>query len=431
MRVLCLISPLPPHVTVSGATAVFALGVVAILMVCMLRTGANPVAAGLCSLLYLADDQFWHAATTPETYATCFLLLAGAIWSFLSWIHDRRAWRLWLAVLLYMFLLVNRAPTITLSVCFIGCILYNEQARREMAVRPLRKALLVVAIGASCVLIVVGSLWLRDVPGSAYNYLDQSYASLPEFPPDNVLAADKVERLWWLLSAKQYDYMFHPTLRTVRGQALWLVVELGFLRKHLMLGGLAITLLGGVALWQSNRSVAVFVFLMIPATIMPILMIRVISHTTLLPNLLFALTWLMALGLTRLMRVYRSTAWQTIVVAAVCFVVWWTADASFLLKEVECNATEFIHAIDLDSLPPNATLLTLDVIPLVYTQAVTGVRPDVDILLHHGRLNRAFLESTPGRVFTTRPVPHGLRASPYGTSFVKELLLPEASIGVD
>lgn len=431
LRVLCLVSPLPPHVTVSGATAVFALSVVGILMVCMLRTGANPVAAGLCSLLYLTDDQFWHAAATPETYATCFLLLAGAIWSFLSWVHERRAWRLWLAVLLYTFLVVNRAPTITLSVCFIVCIFHNGHARREMSVRPMRKALLVVAIAAICVAIVVGGLWMRDVPGTAYNYLDQSYASLPEFPPGNELAADKVERLWWLLSAKQYDYMFHPTVRTVWAQGHWLLVELGLLRKSLMLAGLAIIALGGAALWKSNRSVAIFVFLMIPATIVPILMIRVVSHTTLLPNLLFALAWLMAMGLTRLMRIHRSAFWQTIVVSAVCFTAWWTAEASFLIKEESVNATETVRAIDLESLPPNATLLTYDVIPLIYSQAVDGVRPDLRILVDHGRLNRAFVESAPGRVFTTSSVPGGLRVEPYGLSVVKELLLPEAFITDD
>ena len=364
----------------------------------------------------------------PETYATCFLLFAGALWSFLSWVHDRRAWRLWLAVALYTFLVVNRAPTITLSVCFIACILHNDGARREMTVRPVRKALLVIAIAVGCVTIVVGGLWMRDVPGSVYNYLDQSYASLPDFPPGNVLVSDKVERLWWLLSVRQYDYMFHPTVRTVRGQAYWLLVELGLFRKFLMLAGLAIIALGGVVLWKRNRSVAVFVFLMLPATIIPVLMIRVVSHTTLLPNLLFALAWLLALGLTRLMRVHRSAAWQAIVVTAVCFVVWWTAEASFLFKEVEGDATQLVRSIDLESLPLNATLLTYDVIPLVYTQAVNGIRPDIEIWVDHGRLNRAFVESAPGRVFTTSPVPAELRSAPYGMSAVKELLLPEDSM---
>ena len=100
-------------------------------------------------------------------------------------------------------------------------------------------------------------------------------------------------------------------------------------------------------------------------------------------------------------------------------------------KEVENDATVFVRAVDLESLPPDATLMTLDVIPLVYTQAVMGVRPAVDVLLHHGRLNRAFVESVDGRVFTTRPVPPDLRAELFGESLAKEIFIPKPSIVAD
>ena len=103
-RVFCLLSPIAPHLSVSAVNAAFALAAVAILMVLMRRTGVNPVAAALASFLFLSDDQFWHASITPETYATCVLLLIASTWAFLSWLNDQRSWKLWLAVFLFAFL---------------------------------------------------------------------------------------------------------------------------------------------------------------------------------------------------------------------------------------------------------------------------------------------------------------------------------------
>ncbi len=421
-RAFCLIVPAERYLTVSAVSALFALGAVAVLTLVQLRTGVHPVVAGICSLLYLADDQFWHAAITPETYATCFMLLSGTIWAFLSWLHAPRTWKLWLAVCLFAYLTVNRGPTASYALPFVGVILYHREARRAWAKNTVRKLLLVVAIGVVALVVMLGSLWVRDVPGCGYNYLDQAAPSQPHYPTENVTASDKFERLWWLATARQYDYMFHPTTRTIRGQALWLVTEFGVQYWRLMLTQAAVMLIGAIHLWRCNRTVGLFVVLMLPAGVVPILLIRVVSHTTLLPNLLFALMWLFGVGLTRVLSWHRSPAWKAVVVANIGLAVWWTAETGFLQSEMEFDGRPHVAAIDLDSLPPNALLIDFDVLPLVYMQQVKGVRPDVTIVVPHGRLNRVYLETIETRIFTTeRTLPPDLGADLIGDGPVREI----------
>ncbi len=424
LRVLCLVSPLEPYLTVCVVNASFALGVVAILTLVQLRSGVHPVIAGLCSLIFMADDQFWHAAITTETYATCFVLLAGSVWSFLSWLHGGRRWKLWVAVGLFAYLAVNRAPTVLFGAAFAAAIVCDGRARREWGSRTVRKLLLVAGIGLVSLVIMLASLWFRDVPGSGYNYLEQAGPSQPYYPSSNVSAGDRYERLKWLVTARQYDYMFHPSWRTLKGQSIWLMVELGRQHWPLMVISGAMVLLGAHQLWRRSRPVAVLVLMMIPAGVVPILLIRVVSHTTLLPNLLFALTWLLGLGLSRIFVWNGTAAWRVLVVTNVCFAVWWPADASFLQTEPEVDARKHIARVDLEELPPGATLIDFDVVPLVYVQQVRGIRRDVKILVPHGRMNRAYLESLAGPVFTTRPAhAAGLDADLVGAGKMWEIRL--------
>jgi hypothetical protein len=413
LRFFCIISPFDPHLTVSGVNALFCLGVVAILMHVQLRSGAHPVAAGMVSLLFLINDLFWHAATLPETYGTCFILLAGSILAYLSWVRDGRPWKFWLAAVLFLYLVVNRAPTLTFLLSFVAVAVVNPDVRRRLARRPIRRVFLLGAIGLGSLCVMLGSLWLRDVPGSSYNYLDQSAPSQPDFPAVAETAGDRWERIWWLVSARQYDYMFHPTPRKIAAQWKWLTSELGWRyplfspETHAVIypvlgyAALAIVLMGVWHLWKVNRSVAVFAIAMLPAGVIPILLIRVIGNTTLLPNVLFAYAWLFSVGLSRIMQWSRSAVWHGLLIGAVGYAAWLTADPDVLVYNEEYDARPFIREVDLESLPPNATLIAFDVLPLIYVQEVYGVRPDIDILLHYGRLNREYLETLPEPIFTT------------------------------
>ncbi len=415
MRGLCLLLPFEPYLTVCLANTAFALGVVALLTLMQLRTGVRPVVAMLCSIIFMTDDQFWHAATTTETYATCFVLLACSIWSFTGWLHGAQPWKLWLAAALFCYLVVNRAPTVVLAVPFVAAVYAHHRARKFRTHRVWGKLLALAGIGLASLAVTVVSLWVRDVPGSAYNYLDQAGPSQPFYPQNNANFSDKAARFWWLFSARQYEYMFQPSWRALKGQTNWLVTELGAQHWPFMLAGGALTLLGARRLWRRNRPVALLVLLMIPAGVVPIMLIRVVSHTTLLPNVLFALFWLLGLGLTRVIEWHSSALWLATVLTAVCFTVWWTAGASFLRQEVEYDGRAHIKAIDLHALPPDTTLIDFDVVPLVYAQKVNGIRPDVKIVVPHGRMNREFLESAPGPVYTTRPsLPNELHAELVG-----------------
>ncbi len=414
MRLLCVALPLPPYFIVCLANALFALAAVGVLTLILLRTSVHPVIAILCSLLFLTDDQFWHAGILPETYATCYLLLFTAIYSFLSWLNHRRTLNLWLAIGLYAYLIVNRAPTALIAVAFITVMAADAASRDYWKQHFARKVSSVLGIVACLVLFVLASLWVRDVPGPIYNYLDQSYPSLPEFPPTNDDPGDRFQRIKWLVSATQYDYMFQPTWRTIRGQTRWLLSELGGRRLFSFIPAAALVVVGWFFLKRRDRRLALFVLIMIPATILPILLIRVISHTAMLPNLLFPLTILMSQGLSALYICHRGPWHKMLIVSVIGSWVWWTADASFLHTRPELDARPHIARYDLESLPKDAMLMDFDVLPLTYIQQVHGIRPDVSIVIPLGRLNCEYLNSVHRPVFVTDAVtvpPHsGIKA---------------------
>lgn len=424
MRLLCLVVPAEPYLTACAANALFALAVLAVFTLLQLRTGVHPLAAAVSSFIFLTDDQFWHAAITTETYATCFLLLAGSVWSFLSWLHHPRPWKLWLAAALFTYLAVNRAPTATFGFAFLIAVLAHPKARRYWATRTAPKLALLAALTLVSLATAVVTLWVRDTPDAPYSYLQQAGPSQPFYPQENLSAPDKARRLWWLITARQYDYMFHPSIRTVKGQARWLITEFGSQHCPLLAIMTLVIILGVRAALQTNRVVALFLLAMLPAGILPILLIRVVSHTTLLPNLLFPLLWLFGLGLTRLMTWHRSAVWQGFILTNVGFAIWWTIPSGFLQSEPELDAREHIAAIDLQALPPSAVLIDFDVVPLVYHQRVNGIRPDITILVPHGRLNRTYIESLQRPVFTTQTtLPRDLDADLIGQGPVREIKL--------
>ena len=400
-RLFCLIVPAPPHLTVSAVNALFCLTAVAVLNWAMIRAGGEPLAVVLVALFYLTDDQFWHASVLPETYGACFFLLAVAVFCWFSSLQRGGGWRFWTSVASFTFLGANRAPTIMLALPFVLTAMTSDRARAFLSRNRKRVVAGVIALGITSIAVVLGSLWVRDVPGCPYNYLDQSWPSQGGFPNSNTSWENKAKRLWWLVSARQYDYMFHPTAHTVAGQWVWLKTEFGARYWPVALIVLAVALFGATRLWRRDRTLAVFAFSMIPAALLPILLIRVVSNTTLLPNLLWPYALLFCVGLSDIIRWRRAPLWRGFVTALVVGVALFFRGGDLLPDKSEFDARSFIAEVNLQSLPPDATLLAFDVLPLIYVQQTQNIRPDVKILLYHGRLNADFVAQTPGRVFTT------------------------------
>jgi len=428
MRVFVLLSPAPPHLTVSAVNALFALGVLSILMWLMLRLDADPLPATVVTLLFLIDDQFWHASVVTEVYATCMILLAGSVWAFFSWIDNGRFWKLAVAVFLFFYVASNRAPTVVLGLAFVAAILVDRDARQRLRAIGWRRALLLLILAVIPPAIVLVSVWVRDVPGTPYNYLDLVHPVLPYFPPSNTSLGDKLQRMWWLISARQFDYMFHPTGRTMKGQGIWLMTEFG--RRYwmftwpVMLAALAVVVIGGRVLWQRHRTIAVFLIVMVPAAVLPILLIHVISHTALLPTLLFPLALIFGVGLTRVMRWRRSPFWSAAVLAVILLTGWFTQEGTLLANESRYDARAYVKNLDLASLPPNAVLLTtFDALAVIYSQEYLGTRPDIEVLHFHGRLTRSWLEKTDRPVYTTVIPPPDLDADVIGSGLARRVVL--------
>lgn len=430
MRLFCVALPIAPHLTVSGVNAIFSLCAVAALAVLIVRLGGHPIAAGGAALVFLVDNEFWHLAIVPEVYGTCMMLLAVGTYLFCAWMEDRRPWKFFVALSLHAFLIANRAPMIGLTVAWVIVLALDGDAGRRLSKRPVAIVATVGAVVAAAALVVILGVWFRDVPDNPYNYMDLANAGNLDYPRGNATFADKWDRLWWLLSARQFDYMFHPTRSTIRAQAIWLFGELGFRRFNYIAGGIAlvataVAILGGSRLVCRNKPAALFVLLIVPAAGVPILLIRAISHTAFLPALLFPLMLLFALGLSQLMEWRSAIAWKSLPPALTATAVWWTADASLLERKEHYSAEAFISEVDLPSLPDSALLLTtFDALALKYTQEVLGVRPDVTLLHVTGRLNRNYLQTVGRPVFTTADrLPPELDADLVGTGLVRRIHL--------
>ncbi len=413
-RLFCVISPTAPHLTVSAVNATFAIVTILILAAFMLRTGAHPVAAIFACGVVFADDYFWHAAVTPETYATCFMLLMLSLWSFLHWLHAPRLLTFALATLPFMYLIANRGHMLTFALPVVVATAMSPQARRALFSKPFAYVGILCSSAVLAALVLWASLWFRDVPGSAYNYLVQCYTSFPDFPSGNIAASDKWQRILWLVTARQFDYMFHPTWDSAVSQAQWVASEVHLAYWPITLAAFAVFMVGVISLWRTRRIVAVFALLMIPAAIVPMLLIGVRSNTAMIPNLMFPLAWLLAIGLTRLWMWRAADWWHVCLALVIIFCVWFSTQQSLFPIENRYDARPHIARMNLESLPRDAILLTnFDAAPLIYAQQFFGLRRDLTILHESGRLNRPFVLATDRPVTATRGVlPDDLMAEP-------------------
>jgi hypothetical protein len=126
----------------------------------------------------------------------------------------------------------------------------------------------------------------------------------------------------------------------------------------------------------------VFVLLMTAGAVVPILLIRVVSHTAMLPNALAPLAWLFAMGLTRVLSMSGAVMWKAGVLAGIGLCVW-VMGGNRLAPVDECfEVGAYLPEYDLNSLPEGAMVLSdaTRMAPLLLKRMVLG-RDDVVIVL--------------------------------------------------
>ncbi|HET7294207.1 MAG TPA: DUF2723 domain-containing protein [Vicinamibacteria bacterium] len=190
------------------------------------RLGARAPCALAAALCLATGPVFWSQATLAEVYALAAALLAALLLAVATWGATRETWRLELAVFLAALAMAHHTTVATVAPALVAYVLATD---RTAALRPrfLLRGVLLVCLG----LLPYAYVLVRNLQGAPY--LGARARSLGE-----------LLRVMRGASFEGRLFAFDPG--TVLGERT--AVVFGILRDELTLGGVALALLGLVAL---------------------------------------------------------------------------------------------------------------------------------------------------------------------------------------
>lgn len=417
---------LEPARWISVACLLCGLGACAAGYVVATRVGVRPSLAAGAMLLLVAQPRMWQGTLVPEVYVpTLFMMAAGAL---ALQTHERRGGRrsLLLAGLAFGCALATRPPMLfCLPFVAIGA------ARSILAVRKERRErvgeMLLFGFAIAAPVAVAGSyLLVRDAPSTPYNYLDTHNGNWEVLPDASEGFAARVERVWWLVSGKQFANKFGNTWKGVRTKLRWLF------RNELIVGQSILSYLAQIAWmlfaaawllaaiwgwWMLRKRSRVLAWVLPGFFVQAIVFIcayRIHGQAANYLPLLWAahVVFAVAAGglLARFERGRRSRMGEWVLLG-VC--VWiFSASAVGRGSGAGASAESFLADVQLCRFPDDAVLIAdwRFATPLWYEQFVRCDRPDLLVIAAEARRANQLVDRYSNReVFLHTPHRRGLR----------------------
>ena len=381
------------------ASGIVTLGLCVLMQV---RLGVNPWVASALVLALTCHPRIWLNIIEPEVYAPAMALLAASTYVFMRYAMTGGRMSLYLAALLFGMTLANR-PTVIWIAPFFCLAWWLARGRWDSSTKGwhnqlagswrvfARVALLAIVPG----LYSLGFILVRDTPDATYNYIESYNAEFHELPESDAGWRAKGERLWWQISASEFQRYLVESPRDAWMRLRWLYLEFFLFRTVTFLGAMFVTGpylvpmalvlagVGGTLLYRRSRPALCLLIGMVLGNIGYICTYRIYGLAGDLSPLMFALTVTAGVAVSSLIPLGAKRGRRAVaVVLAVAAGSLMSLDAPRRVPTRPTDAIPFLNKVDMATLPQDAVICSIwpESTPLWYAQNFLTRRLDIEII---------------------------------------------------
>lgn len=349
-----------------------------------IRLGVNPWIATIVCFIFTAHRRTWANLIVPEVYALSLMLLAAAAYMMLKYHHLGRRRDFFMSALLYGFVLANRPPVL-FALPFFIIAWWMARKRWESAFRKYAITFLIgTMLIATPLLYSFTYYWFRDTPATLYNYIQRHNRYFQVLPDSQKGSHAKIERIRWLVTAKQFSSNYGTNWHDLRSKFRWLKYDLLAARPGALSVFIIITIIGAMVAYQRNTVAFWLITGMGLSSLVFVCVYRIHGLAADTLPLLFSMAIFSGIACSRVMS-FATKPYQIflLITLASTFGYCVLRDAPPHQNSAKSvDAIPFLQEVDLKTFPPNALICTdwRSAIPLWYAQHVLTPRPDLQII---------------------------------------------------
>lgn len=406
----------------SVSIACLASGIAALLL-CILvqvRLGVNPWIASVFVLSLTAHKRVWMNLVEPEVYAPSLFFVAVAAYLLVKYARTSARKDLFIAAALFGVALANRPTVVWMLPFFLGAWWAGGGRRRLSWRRSVNTALCTTVFAALPGLYSLGYLWVRDAPQTTYNHIEHVKVEFNTLPDVHDGWRAKVGRLYWLVTAREFERYMGNTGRGILSRLGWLYNEfflysfVEFLGIPMMIGQTTFLIVapiltcGGWYTYRRCRTSFWALLGMFIGTVAFICTYRTHGQAADLLPLIFSATVFAGVAVSPFFPADCGRVRHVVAIGlllAVCGLT--VVDVPQRGRHIPSDATAFIAELDMQTLPENAAILSSwrHSTALWYAQCVLTKRDDIDIINTRPSRWRGHIEALPDRpVFLVRKI---------------------------
>lgn len=397
-------------------------GIVA-LALCILiqvRLGVSPWIASAIAMTLTAHKRVWTNLVAPEVYMPSLLFVAAAAFGLIEYARSRSRKHLFIAATMFGVALANRPTVVWMLPFFLVAWWVAGRRRRRSWRRSVNTALCAALFAALPGLYSLVYIWVRDTPQTSYNYVEEKNAELGILPDTRDGWKAKAERVYWEVTAREFERNMDYTWRSVRSRLRWLHHEF-FLYRIVEVLGVPLTIrpgtffivapllvLGGMMVYLRSRVGFWLLAGMAVGNVVFICTYRIHGPAADLLALLFSVAVLAGVMVSPLFPVNGSRSRQAVAVGLFALVCALTIiHGPRRGGRRSADATSFVAGLDMQTLPRDAAICSSwhQSPALWYAKYILSKREDIDIINSLPHRWREKIEALPDRpVFAVRDI---------------------------
>jgi hypothetical protein len=380
------------------SVACLAAGIVALVLCVMIqvRLGGSPWLAGAITLALPIHSRVWTNLVVPEVYMPTLALLLGSVYLMVRYERLDRRRDLYVAALLFGVALANRPTVVWMLPFFLVAWVLVERLREPAKRRWGRTVLWITCCGIGPGLYSLGYVWVRDTPATPYNYIDHKNAEIRLLPESDAGWRAKCERIAWHASGREFGRYMNTSWKRAWRRVQWLYKQFFLLdtvdvseRLTLLIGPhmfppVVVVLLLGFALTYARCRVSFVLLLgLVIGNLVFICTYNIYGTAADLLPLMFTAVILAGVALSTLFPLGAAVRRTSVAVVMVLIMsVVSVVHTPYMRKRDTADATWFIQAVDLPTLPEGAVICSTwrQSTALWYAKHILTPRPDIDVI---------------------------------------------------